>query len=276
MENRVNVLYLTTKCNLACDYCYEEASRLGLPEQITLEREDIDKYLNEIVEREKGVTSTVVIMGGEPFMKYHLLYYTVGEMKKLDHSFGVSVVTNATELLNISMIKELLEIKGRNTSLTFELSYDVSGHFRRVYRNSDKSSRKVVEETIQDFVDHKIPFKISYTLHKGNYNNFVKDMIYIFERFGTKYLKEVKISPYCQELSTYFGGSYQTALNVLKPYANALMRRYNVTMCDLCCGVTCFKCDKSNFVGKSYCGPKGINYENLKTEKIFDCWGNNE
>ena len=272
MENRVNVLYLTTKCNLACDYCYEEASRLGIPEQITIDRELINEYLEEIRLREKGLTSTVVIMGGEPFLKYHLLYYTIKEMSKIEHRWGVSIVSNATEIISISMIQDLLDMKGSNTSLTFELSYDVSGHFRRVYRKSTKSSREKVEETIQDFVDHKIPFKISYTLHKDNYPNFVKDMIYIFEKFGTKYIKSIKISPYCQELSDNFGGSYNDLIDDLKPFANAITKRYGVPICDFCCGVTCFQCDKSNFVGKTACNPKGIKYEKLYMEKEFDSW----
>ena len=275
MENRVNVLYTTTKCNLACDYCYEEASRLNLPEQLNITEQDIFNYLTEIVKREKDNVSTVVIMGGEPFMKFHLLYKTIKMMGSMmggmnTHRWGVSIVTNATELLSIGMIKELLDIKGSNTDITFELSYDVSGHFRRVYRNSTISSRNTVEETIQDFIDNEIPFKISYTLHKDNYHNFVKDMIYIFERFGTKYVKAVKTSVYCQELSDMIG-DHQKAVDDLKPYARVLFDRYGVPICDLVCD-KCGICDKSNFVGKSYCGPTNMGYEKLKTEKVFDCW----
>ena len=272
MNNRVNVLYLTTKCNLACDYCYEEASRLNLPDQLSVTTEDIDKYLLEISKREKGCVSTVVIMGGEPFMKYELLYYTILKMREFkNHKWGVSVITNTT-LAPISLVMELLKVKGLNTSLTFELSYDVSGHFRRVYRRSGRSSRTVVENSIKSFIENKIPFKISYTIHKDNYNNFIKDCIYIFERFGTDYIQSIKTSINCSELGDMFNGDYEKAINKLRPYAEVLTEKYSVPICDLVCCTKCFKCDKSNFIGKSTFITDNIKYEELKTEKMFDSW----
>ena len=277
MENRVNIFYLTTKCNLECDYCYEEASRKNLPDQVTLDEKGIDKYLYEIANREGDTTSTVVIMGGEPFLKPYLLYYTIKKMGEIDHRWGTSITTNGTFLgSKLIIVKKILEVRKPNTSLTFEISYDASGHFRRKYRDSILDSKEKVENTINNFIKNKIPFKISYTLHKDNYKNFTKDMIYILEKFGTEYLTDIKISIYCQELADNFGGDYKKAVNKLKPYANALTRKYGIPICDLTCGVTCFKCDKSKFVGKSYCGPEGINYEELETEKAFDCWGKDE
>ena len=275
MENRVNVLYLTTRCNMACDYCYEEASRLNLPEQINIKEDDIDKYLEEIRCRERNCSSTVVIMGGEPFMNLKMLNYTIKRMGSIKHKWGVSIITNCTLLDNkLQMIKDLLRIKKENTSITFELSYDASGHFRRVYRNSTVSTKNRVEEVILKFVENRIPFKISYTLHRDNYHNFVKDYIYMCEKFGTKYMTAVKLSVNCVELGEMFKGGYEEACDKLRPYANVLVKKYGVIICDLVCGTLCHKCDKSNFVGNSYCGPSGITYDESKTEKGFDKWGN--
>ena len=47
-EQRVNVLYLTTACNLRCTYCYEGDYRDGEEKAKKLSPDDIDQFLNEI------------------------------------------------------------------------------------------------------------------------------------------------------------------------------------------------------------------------------------
>jgi len=270
MNNRTNILFTTTKCNLFCSYCYEEASRDGLPEQIEMSEEIIDNYLNEISEREKDCISTVVIMGGEVFLKPKLLKYIINKMSSMKHKWGVCITTNAT-LIKEDFLKKLYLEKGNNTFITFEISYDCSGHYRRIFRESKKSTKKIVENTADMFVKNNIPFKFSYTLHKDNYNNFVKDMIYMCERWGKNdNLIAIKLSPFFQELYENFGDD---SLEKLEPYAHSIYNRYKIGICNFSCNM-CKKCDKSNFIGNAYFSPKGdkIQYEPYVTKKNFDRW----
>ena len=164
MKQRVNVLYLTTRCNLKCDYCYELNSRNVYKKDLT--EEDIDDFLDEISKREKGLSSTLVIMGGEPFLKWKLLKYTVDKAFKMNHSFGISVTTNGT-ILNkkYSGAPSIFELKELVSKIsTLEISYDGSGHDRRVF-SEGSSSRKMVENSLRLLRENDIPFRISYTVH---------------------------------------------------------------------------------------------------------------
>jgi len=269
MRNRVNVLYLTTRCNMECDYCYEEASRNNLPEQVEVTEELIDRYLTEISYREFGKVSTVVIMGGEVFLKPHLLKYVFNKMGEIDHMWGVSISTNGTLIFDCELLNTIFKDKKDNISLTIEISYDGSGHFRRVFRNSKQSTKLEVEKSIDVMVKNKIPLKISYTIHKGNYNNFLYDMVYILERWG-KDILAIKLSPFKKELEDNFGIN---PIDKLGLYANRLYAKYKVPICNFSCNV-CKKCDKSEFIGNAYFSPKGdnIKYEESTTRKNFDKW----
>lgn len=270
-EQRTNIMFPTTKCNMYCDYCYEEASRNDLPEQIEMTNDIIDKYLYEISDREKGITSTVVIMGGEALLKPKLLKYIIKKMSEIDHSWGVCLTTNSTLIKDGKILNDIMEYKNDNVYISLEMSYDCSGHYRRKFRNSGKPTKEIVEKAIDTVLDMGLPVKVSYTVHKGNYENFIKDMVYISERWSkNSNFIAIKLSPYFQELTECFGeGSFEK----LEPIAKIIQRKTGVQICQFTCDV-CGMCDRSKFVGNAYFNPKGTNvqYEPKRTEKAFDRW----
>lgn len=272
-ENRTNILFPTTRCNLYCDYCYQEESRENFPEQIDIGEKEIVSYLCEIAEREQGNVSTVVIMGGEVFLKPDLLYIIIDEMKKFsDHRWAACITTNGT-LFHFAFIEDLYKIKGDNTHIGFEVSYDHSGHFRRKFRRSGRSSQKVVQNSIEGLIKHGYDFKISYTLHKDNYYNVIHDLVWMFEKWGhCPTFTAVKLSLFRQELFENFG---KDSITKLEPYVRSIIKQYGKGVCldSLVCDA-CGICDTSNFVGNSYNSLKGdkIHYEPAVTEKGFDKW----
>jgi len=261
-------MYLTTRCNLKCDYCYEGEGRENLIEQRDLMKEDIEIFLDEIAVREKGQVSTLVIMGGEPFLKFDLLKYAVDTAWKMDHKFGISITTNGT-LINAKFSKapSLIELKELVSKIsTLEISWDGSGHDRRVYGHEvPVSSRPMVHKAILMLADNNIPFRISYTVHKNNWNKLVYDMVYIMEKFKPA---EIKLSFACQELEDN-GVDFKMLKEKLLEYAEHLYISYGIPICDLSCKL-CGKCKKSNFIGNSYMSPTtGISYEEIHSEKKF-------
>ena len=255
-KQRVNVLYLTTACNLRCGYCYEQKSRGKIANLSTVH---IDQFLYEIKNREAGRVSTVVFMGGEPFLAYPMLCYALKKMAEADHRWGISITTNGTMMGEIESIIKLCK---PNMSLTLEISYDGSGQDSRIYHNG-LSSRDAVEKLLDSL---KIPFAISYTIHKGNYKHLLPDIILLCEKYKPT---KISLSPYCQELDEVTG-DYKKFMAAFVPYAEYITKKYGIPICDQSCRI-CGKCDKSNFEGNAYMSPTtDLTYQDQKTEKVFD------
>ena len=261
-EQRVNVLYLTTACNLKCTYCYEQDSRDEKPKKLT--RVHIDQFLHEIKNREGGMVSTVVIMGGEPMLEYDLLCYALEEMANSVHDWGVTITTNGTIGREYNALMKWQDYD--NISLTLEVSYDVTGQDARVYKTERNGTRDVVEGFLNKLMTEDIPFAISYTIHKGNYKNILADMVLLCEKYKPT---KISLSPYCQELDDVMG-DYKQFMKYFKPYAEYITQKYGIPICDLACNV-CGKCDKSTFVGNAYMSPTtGLTYQAQSTKKKFD------
>jgi sulfatase maturation enzyme AslB (radical SAM superfamily) len=260
-KNKVNVLYITTICNLACDYCYEGKK----PEPRTATEQQIIDFFNEIVEREKGLISTVVFMGGEPFMAMKRLQFALDYAMSLKHQFAISIITNGTQLM---MYDKKFYDELFTKICTIEISYDGSGQDRRIYGFTKVPATPHVEDSIKYLRDIGVPFKISYTVHRDNVKNLLKDMVTIMEVYKPI---QVKWSMACQELSD-MGIDYKKLKRDFRPYAEYLYKRYSIIICDILCNL-CKLCNKSNFDGHSYLSPtKGIFYGPKETNKKFDAF----
>lgn len=263
---RVNIIYLTTACNLRCDYCYELKGRESLMLQKTLHIDEIKKFLSNVMEREKGRISTLVIMGGEPLLEPKLLKDTMNFIRSTDHKWGISIVTNAafSKINDAPFMKEILE-QTKNVHITLEVSYDGSGQDRRKFR-AGQSSRRIVEDNLKLLRKNDIPYRVSYTVHKDNYKKLLYDMVYILEKLKPT---GIKLSIACQELSDE-DVDYKKFKQDFLEYAERLYVSYGVPICDLSCA-QCNMCDSSNFVGNTYLSPTtGVTYQDAETEKLFD------
>jgi MoaA/NifB/PqqE/SkfB family radical SAM enzyme len=275
-DQRTNVIYINTDCNLRCEYCYESNSREGLPDQINCTPQDIDRFLGEICEREKGLVSTVVVMGGEPFLKFDLVEYTVMKAASLTKTkgggWGFSIISNGTLFSDkiLTRYKELINIASHHgIFITQEVSFDGSGQHRRKLPDGSNSITQV-EKGIQKLIEFGISFRISYTVHAGNYKNIVRDCIYILEKYPTPLHDRMSVGYAYQELDDLLGeGAANKLKDDFKVYADHLFDLYGVPICGNTCG-HCTMCEKSNFVGNSYLSPTtGITYDDKTTTHTF-------
>lgn len=279
-SQRTNIIYLNTDCNLRCEYCYESDSRNGLPDQVNITPQEIDNFLLDVCEREKGRISTVVVMGGEPFLNFELIEYIVlkacsivKEGKSI--GWGLSIISNGTLFTDklLTRYKKLLDIAAANkTYISQEVSFDGSGQFRRKWPNGS-NSREHVEKGLDKLMEYDIPFRLSYTVHAGNYKNILKDCIYILEKYPKKYHDRMTIGYAYQDLDTVLGpqGSYKLRDEFI-PYAKYLLDIYGVPLCGNTCGY-CRECDQSTFVGNSYLSPTtGVTYDEKTTSHDFQQW----
>jgi sulfatase maturation enzyme AslB (radical SAM superfamily) len=272
-DQRTNVIYLNTDCNLRCEYCYEDDSRKGLPDQVSLKTVDIDYFLQEIMNRESDTNSTVVIMGGEPFLRFDLVKYIINKCAQLvkPKGWGISIVTNGT-LFTTKRLEEFKELSNlcvdNKIALSLEISYDGSGQHRRKWPDGS-SSRDKVEKCLNSLVEYGIPFKISYVVHRDNHENVIEDVITIFEKWPS--LERLIIGFAYLDLDKAFneGNSGQKIKKKLKPYFEEVFKIYNKPICDMTCSL-CRLCRKDNFVGNSYLSPTtGISYDLKETEHMF-------
>lgn len=258
-KNKVNVMYITTICNLGCSYCYEK-DKSSLK---TASKAQIEEFFSEIAKREQGLVSTVVLMGGEPYMVMPRTEFALEYANSLNHSFAISLVTNGTY---IKMYDKAYYDNLMKKIVTLEISYDGSGQDRRIYSFTGISSRPVVEDSLRYLQSINIPFKISYTVHKDNVHNLLKDMVYIMEVFRPK---QIKWSIAYQEL-TDMGLDGEKMKKDFYPYAEYLFHKYGIAICDVSCPV-CKSCKKENFEGNAYLSPtKGILYADSKTNGVFN------
>lgn len=272
---RTNIVYLNTDCNLRCEYCYEKNSREGLPDQANCSKEQIDSFLEEINQREKGMNSCIVVMGGEPLMRFDLLEYLIRKAMSIEKPEGwaIPVTTNGMMFLSNRLIERYVSLmddvkKCSHVIHDIEISFDVSGQFRRKMPDGS-DSRPYVERGIKNVINAGLPLRFSYTVHKGNHDKIVEDLVYLLETYPTA--SRIALSWAQQELDDEFGdGSYRAIKKRLIPYANFLYGKYGKPICDTVCG-QCGLCNKSSSVGNAYLSPtEGILYANKRTETGFN------
>jgi MoaA/NifB/PqqE/SkfB family radical SAM enzyme len=273
-STRTNIVYLNTDCNLRCEYCYEKDSREGLPDQANCTTDQIDSFINEINKREKGRNSCIVVMGGEPLLRFDLLEYLIRKTMSIEKPEGwaIPVTTNGMMFLSKRLIKKYVTLMKdieacEHVVHDIEISFDVSGQFRRKMPDGS-NSRPYVEQGIRNVIDAKLPLRLSYTVHIGNYENIVKDLVYLLETYPS--VQRISLSWAQQELDDKLGvDGYSNLKKKIRPYAKHLFERYNTPICDLACSI-CNLCDRSSSVGNAYLSPtEGIMYANKRTEKGF-------
>ena len=237
--------------NFAVHNCYEQSGRNRIKKHKTLSEEEIDEYLNEIMTREKYCqNSTLAIFGGEPFLEVGKMEYIKKKLIESNHSWGIEIFTNATRLMDIPKEKLQFICKSvSNVCVCLTVSYDGSGHHRRVFKNGHPTIG-IVEENMRYLKKLNIPFAISYSVHKDNHKNILRDVIEMMEKWKPS---KVELSVAWQELADNGYDGWKIKKSFVS-YACNLFKRYGIPVCDVSCPV-CKRCDRSHFEGNAYFTP---------------------
>jgi len=279
---KVNIVYLTTKCNLECEYCYESNKR-NQPDFVhyTVTKDQIDDFISELEKREGMVqSSTIVIMGGEPTLAIPELEYFIDKVlessKKMNKQYYATFTTNGVLLNNDNFYCKFLELvkysKENGFNLELEISYDGIGQELRPFPDGS-SSVDIVSGVIEKLSNDKILFRISYTVTEKNYNMLVEEAVKIFEKYKTCIKLSYSIA--YQRLDDNFGSGFAKRLvGMYKPIMRELYNIYHIPICGLACGEGeyngCNECNKSTFNGNRYLSPiQGIITKDQYTEDVF-------
>jgi sulfatase maturation enzyme AslB (radical SAM superfamily) len=176
----VNVLYFTNKCNLACTYCYEDLE--GRPEQI-LSQEDIRKSVDHILAREPEDQQTLFVMfGGEVTLEWENAVYCMeyAYSKKKNVHFNIS--TNGIRFLKDDFLFDYKKLKYNLLGLTsLDISFDGIGNGDRVTK-AGTSSTPLMLKIFARLNNAGVPFRLRYTMHKGNINSLYEDIKLISQK----------------------------------------------------------------------------------------------
>lgn len=249
-----NVIYLTTRCNLDCSYCYERQNRLEpsfLHKDVT--KEEVHDFINEIVDREADGVSTIVIYGGEPLLKIDMVEEIINYgLEKKAGKVAFNMKTNATLIndKNVLLLKDLYdkaEMMGSIFSIC--ISYDGSGHSERKYSNGKPSSDDVLK-SIDLLKNNNIPYVISYTVHKGNHDVIISDILSILIKYTPKKI----LIRYAEEDLYNSGVEYSKLKDSIFQKFLYIYEKYKISICDEVCCV-CGECNKDIFDKNNYLIP---------------------
>lgn len=268
-DTRTNVIYLTTKCNLDCSYCYERKNRMSdgfKHRESTVD--DIHIFIDEVAEREIGVPSSVVIFGGEPLLRPDLIDELVeyGIVKK-SGNISFNIITNGTlidDRMALFLSKTYKKIRSSGSSLQIEISYDVSGQTERKYPNG-KDSDDAVLSGIKKLIEHEVPYAISYTVTPSNYINILKDAVYSITYLkANKFIMRWALSILGEEKIDV--DSIKNELSLKFAY---LYTKYQVPICEEVCYL-CNRCSKTKSGNNYYIPERGSNKFPSWVEKEFN------
>lgn len=253
----VNVLYFTNRCNLACTYCYEDLE--GRPKQV-LSQEQIRTSVDNILAREPHDQQTLFVMfGGEVTLEWENALYCMeyAYSKKKNVHFNIS--TNGIRFLKDDFLWDYKKLKFNLLGLTsLDISFDGIGNGQRVTKNG-KESTPLMLKIFNRLNNAKVPFRLRYTMHKGNINNLYNDIKLISQ----------KIKPHRIITSVAWEELDDNDLKKLKEAKDALRadwfnKQITIPVCELFCDA-CNGCGVRKDI-KTYYSDEG----NITTYKNYE------
>jgi sulfatase maturation enzyme AslB (radical SAM superfamily) len=179
---RTNIIYFTTKCNLACTYCYEALDEVN---GINTSIEDLYKIADEAIEREPDDVQTFFgLFGGEPTLAWDNVEKFMDYAYSKKQNVHFEMITNGIKFKNEDFIHRVYNNEHvKNGRLSISISFDgIKGNVQRVYSNGKQSVYDVIEALAKlTYLGKR--FRIRYTIHKDNIDTILEDIEDIMNNF---------------------------------------------------------------------------------------------
>ena len=179
-------LIVTTKCNLACKYCYIENNVCNNNLEINMPKETakkaIDYYIDHIV-KYNVENPEIIIYGGEPLVNWEVVKYIINYTRQCSKDYNIdvtiSIVSNGT-LLNESIINF---IKQNNVRIGISIDGPKEiNDSNRVFRNGNHSVYDNIINKIKILDEKGVDYGFSITLsnyfieHQGEAINWLESI----------------------------------------------------------------------------------------------------
>lgn len=178
--NNVNIIYLTSDCNLACEYCYEN---LENKEKIVPTKEQLKSDVDIVLEREKEGQVLLCLFGGEPTLEFESIKFVTDYALSKRENVIFNLSSNGWLFQSDSFIKKYKDLKAYKLGkLYLDISFDGVGNFRRKLKNGLDTTPYTIK-VLKKLKEVGIRYRIRYTIHKGNIDYVQEDIPKIIETF---------------------------------------------------------------------------------------------
>ncbi|MGL5634631.1 MAG: radical SAM protein [Sarcina sp.] len=174
---KVVAIWVTTKCNLMCRYCYEGAHNKGV--NMSLETcDDVIRFIKTF--KKDGERIIIDFHGGEPLINFEAIEYIVKKCnevfirKELDYC----ITTNGV-LLNDDISKFLIE--NINYSLSVSLDGKQETHDFNRKRVDGKGSFEKAFDGAKKILEERPDVRARLTFDKKNINDLYDNLVYLIE-----------------------------------------------------------------------------------------------
>lgn len=257
-----NILYLTSKCNFNCEYCYEHNGNSHASKLFSITEEQACKNIQNIILSERIDEQTIIVLfGGEPTLNWEVLKKAVRYGYSLKKNIMFDLSTNGWKFRSDKFCEDFLQLaRDIDYRIGLDLSFDGVGNYRRKLL-SGADTTDGMYEVLKNISKYRIPYNLRYTIHEANVDLAVKDLTNFDKFFNPdKYVISFDSNNLTlDQVNTVKAGLRQAWIDgdITKPICDEV--------CDLCC-----KCDKSG--GITYWASHGNirNLSNGENAKSFD------
>lgn len=159
------VIIPTQLCNLGCTYCYAKNAHLH---NSVISKQLLQTILDFIIKQPPKKKRISFIGGGEPLIAWDLIKWSVDYLntnKNENDILDIGVTTNAT--LFTDDIFQYLKEHDIHVGVSFEILPDIQ-NVQRPFLGGNRSSFDVVNQNIQNMIQHGIRYSIRSTITKLN------------------------------------------------------------------------------------------------------------
>jgi len=252
-----NIIYMTTDCNIACDYCYQTEDRAKNKTRKATKKQ-IDDFLYNLVKTEMNCTSTVVVFGGEPFLEAENIFYMYDKAEQITKETGKTYSfctdTNGIWFSKESNLKRYIStVRSMKNLVSLEVSYDGSSNLRRVDKTG-KSTTPIVKKVLHRLKEENFKFHLRYTIHKETLKTFKQDIVQLSKFMSYHPDNRIVISLFDNEIEEVTGKQTKYYTQEMYPFIKAVYSTYGVPICELVCN-ECNKCTFNKDKVNSYTVP---------------------
>lgn len=159
------VIYVTRKCNLSCDYCYEKDMEKSMDDMNHSVATGVIDFIKENISIHKPECVNVLFHGGEPTINSSTIEYIMNGLDAVEGTkFNYHMTTNGTYSR-----KEVDNIMGRFSSVTFSIDGNREMHNmnRKDFRSN--GSYDIAVENALYAMNNLYNIRIRMTITKNNY-----------------------------------------------------------------------------------------------------------